>query len=60
LEDTSDGCKDLHFSNGFIEEEVYIEQSQGFEVCERESHVFLLRKALVWFEASSPELGIHA
>jgi hypothetical protein len=34
------------FLNGFIEEEVYIEQPQGFEVCERESHVCLLRKAL--------------
>jgi hypothetical protein len=31
------------FLNGFIEEEVYIEQPQGFEVSERESHVFLLR-----------------
>jgi hypothetical protein len=34
------------FLNGFIEEEVYIEQPQGFEVNERESHVCLLRKAL--------------
>jgi hypothetical protein len=34
------------FLNGFIEEEVYIEQPQGFEVSERESHVCLLRKAL--------------
>jgi hypothetical protein len=37
LEDTSDE---------FIEEEVYIEQPQGFEVSERESHMCLLRKAL--------------
>jgi hypothetical protein len=34
------------FLNGFIEEEVYIEQPQGFEVLERESHVCLLRKEL--------------
>jgi hypothetical protein len=34
------------FLNGFIQEEVYIEQPQGFEVMERDSHVFLLRKAL--------------
>ena len=34
------------FLNGFIEEEVYIEQPHGFEVSERESHVCLLRKAL--------------
>jgi hypothetical protein len=34
------------FLNGFIEEEVYIEQPQGFEVMERDSHVCFLRKAL--------------
>jgi hypothetical protein len=34
------------FLNGFIEEEVYIEQPQGFEVLGRESHVSLLTKAL--------------
>jgi hypothetical protein len=33
------------FLNGFIEEEVYIEQPQRFEVSE-ESHVCLLRKVL--------------
>jgi hypothetical protein len=32
------------FLNGFIDE-VYIEQPQGFEVSERETHVCLLRKA---------------
>jgi hypothetical protein len=36
----------ITFLNGFIEEEVYIEKPQGFKVSERESHVFLLRKAL--------------
>jgi hypothetical protein len=34
------------FLNGFIEEEVYIEQPQGFEVLGRESHVCLMRKVL--------------
>jgi hypothetical protein len=34
------------FLNVFIKEEVCIEQSQGFEVSERESHVCILRKAL--------------
>jgi hypothetical protein len=32
------------FMNGFIEEEVYIKQPQGFEVSDRETHVCLLRK----------------
>jgi hypothetical protein len=34
------------FLNVFIEEDVYIKQPQGFEVSERESHMFLLRKTL--------------
>jgi hypothetical protein len=34
------------FLNGFIDEEVCIEQPQGFEVSERETHVCLLRKTL--------------
>ena len=34
------------FLNGFIEDEVYIEQPQGFEVMEGYSHVCLLIKAL--------------
>jgi hypothetical protein len=34
------------FLNGFIEEEVYIEKPQRFEVMERDSHVCLLRKTL--------------
>ena len=36
----------ISFLNGLIEEEVYIEQPQGFEVLGRESHVCLLRKEL--------------
>jgi hypothetical protein len=34
------------FLNGVIEEDVYIEQSQGFEVHDREMHVCRLKKAL--------------
>jgi hypothetical protein len=34
------------FMNGVIEEEVYIEQPQGFEVEDRKSHVCLLKKSL--------------
>jgi hypothetical protein len=34
------------FLNGVIEEEVYIEKPQGFEVEDRKSHVFRLKKAL--------------
>jgi hypothetical protein len=34
------------FLNGVIEEEVYIEQPQGFEVHGREFHVCTLKKAL--------------
>jgi hypothetical protein len=34
------------FLNGVIEEEVHIEQLQGFEVKDRKTHVFKLKKAL--------------
>jgi hypothetical protein len=34
------------FLNGVIEEEVYIEKPQGFEVEDMKSHVFRLKKAL--------------
>jgi hypothetical protein len=32
------------FLNGVIEEEVYIEQPQGFEVEDRKTHVYRLKK----------------
>ena len=35
-----------NFLNGVIEEEVYVEQPQGFEIHDRESHVCRLKKAL--------------
>jgi len=31
------------FLNGFIEEEVYIEQTRGFETFDRDSHVCILK-----------------
>jgi hypothetical protein len=34
------------FLNGVIEEKVYIEQPQGFEVEDRKSHICKLKKAL--------------
>jgi hypothetical protein len=36
----------IAFLNGAIEEEVYIEQPQGFEVHSRDTHVCRLKKAL--------------
>jgi hypothetical protein len=36
----------MTFLNGAIEEEVYIEQPQGFEVHFRDTHVFRLKKSL--------------
>lgn len=38
------------FLIGIIEEEVCIEQPQGFEVYGRESHVCRLKKALYWLK----------
>ena len=45
------------FLNGVIEEEVYIEQPQGFEVYGRDSHVCKLKKAL-YDSSRQLELGI--
>jgi hypothetical protein len=45
MEHPSDGCED-RLPQRIIEEEVYIEQPQGFEVHDRETHVCRLKKAL--------------
>ena len=34
------------FLNGIIQEEIYVEHPQGFEIHERDSHVCRLKKAL--------------
>ena len=36
----------IAFLNGVIEEEVYIEQPEGFDVENRETHVYRLHRAL--------------
>jgi len=46
LDYTSLGCKKYFFFNGCLDEEVYIQQSQGFEVKGKETHVCKLKKAL--------------
>ena len=54
------------FLNGVIEEEVYIEQPQGFEVEDRHTHVCKLKKALyglkqalrAWYERAESFLSI--
>ena len=38
------------FLNGLLQEEVYLEQPQGFEVYKRDSHVYRLKKALYGFK----------
>eukprot|EP00253_Pinus_taeda_P024370 PITA_24370 len=44
--DSSDGRQKMDFLNGVIEEEVYIEQPEGFETHEKNCHVCGLKKAL--------------
>ena len=49
------------FLNGFIQEEVYVEQPPGFEDFEKPNHVYKLQKALyclkqtlrAWYERLS-------
>ena len=46
------------FFNGFIAEEVYVEQPPGFENHEFSNHIFFYKiiKRLIWFETSSKSL----
>jgi hypothetical protein len=44
------------FLNGAIEEEVYIEQPQGFEVHSRDTHVLNIEESPIWTQASSKRL----
>ena len=49
------------FLNGFIQEEIYVDQPPGFENSEKSNHVFKLKKALyclkqapwAWYERLS-------
>ena len=45
------------FLNGLMEEEVYIEQHQGFEVHLRETHVCILKNCMD--SRNIQELGMH-
>ena len=45
MEATSTVCK-FFFLNAVIEEEVYIEQSLGFEAHDKETHVCILKKSI--------------
>jgi len=40
------------FLNGFIQEEVYVDQPPGFENSDKPSHVFKLKKGITWLKAS--------
>jgi hypothetical protein len=48
------------FLNGVIEEEVYIEQPEGFEAYARETHVCRLKRALYMGSSRHPERGMSA
>ena len=45
------------FLNGKIEEEVYIEQPEGFVTHEKKTHVCKLKKSLVWTKTGSESLA---
>ena len=44
------------FLNGFINEEVYIEQLPGFTSFNFPHHVFKLKKCILWFETSTKSI----
>jgi hypothetical protein len=41
------------FLNGYINEEVYVEQPPGFEDDKKPNRMYKLKKGIVWFEAST-------
>ena len=44
------------FLNGYLEEEIFVEQPEGFIVKGMEEKVYLLKKSLVWFKTSTKGL----
>ena len=46
------------FLNGFIQEEVYVDQPPGFENSDLPNHVFKLKKALYGLKNKPLELGM--
>lgn len=44
------------FLNGHLEEEIFVEQPEGFVVQGQEDKVYRLKKGLVWLKASSEVL----
>ena len=44
------------FLHGDLEEEIYMQQSEGFEEKDKENLVCWLRKELVWTKASAPTM----
>lgn len=44
------------FLNGYLNEEVYIEQPKGFIDPNFSDHMYKLEKALIWIKASSKSL----
>ena len=49
---SSNGFKSA-FLNDYLEEEVYVEQPQGYEVLGQEHKVYRMKKGTLWLEASS-------
>jgi len=47
------------FPNGFIQEEVYVEQPPGFEDPKRPDSVFQTEKGFIWIKASTSSMVRH-
>ena len=41
------------FLNGYLEEEVYVGQPQGYEFLGQEHKMYMIKKGTLWFQASS-------
>jgi hypothetical protein len=42
--------------NGYINEEVYVEQPPGFKDDKKPNHVYKLKKGIIWLEASTKSM----